>query len=283
MAVMVRATGVPARVALGYTPGTAQDDGSRLITSDDAHAWVEVYFEDLGWVPFDPTPIARDRAVELPWAPRAGEEARTDNRAEAPVPSVPSQPLPPAPQDRAAGGVPGTQSGQPGGGLLWPAAGGLGVALLVTGLVAAPAAMRALQRRRRVAAGTPGALWDELAATALDVGLRLQPAWTPRQAARELGAVVGRSAPSGADAVRRLALAEEAATYGPAAAQHADPDLLAALETARRGLLATLPPRARLRVRLWPSSLVGDAAGRMAEVAGRIARTVRPDRRTRPV
>ena len=53
----------------------------RLITSDDAHAWVEVYFDDLGWVPFDPTPIAVDRAVELPWAPRAGRtRARTRRR-----------------------------------------------------------------------------------------------------------------------------------------------------------------------------------------------------------
>ena len=61
MAVMVRAAGVPARVALGYTPGSTERDGTRLITSDDAHAWVEVYFDDLGWVPFDPTPIAAGR------------------------------------------------------------------------------------------------------------------------------------------------------------------------------------------------------------------------------
>ena len=74
MAALVRATGVPARVVLGYTPGTAQPDGSRLVTSDDAHAWVEVYFDDLGWVPYDPTPIDTDRAVELPWAPRAPDQ-----------------------------------------------------------------------------------------------------------------------------------------------------------------------------------------------------------------
>ena len=55
MAVMVRAAGVPARVALGYVPGTASTNGTRAITTDDAHAWVEVYFSDLGWVPFDPT------------------------------------------------------------------------------------------------------------------------------------------------------------------------------------------------------------------------------------
>ena len=79
MAVMVRAAGVPARVVLGYTPGTEQDDGSRLITSDDAHAWVEVYFDGLGWVPFDPTPLGVDRSLDLPWSPRVGGAAGTDD------------------------------------------------------------------------------------------------------------------------------------------------------------------------------------------------------------
>jgi TgpA N-terminal domain/Transglutaminase-like superfamily len=288
MAVMVRAAGVPARVALGYTPGTEQGDGSRLITSDDAHAWVEVYFEDLGWVPFDPTPIARDRAVELPWAPRAGEEEPTDSQAEAPVPTAPSQPAPSAQQDRAADGAPGGQSGQADDGLLWSVAGGLAPALLAAGLICVPAGLRALQRRRRVATGTAGALWDELTATALDTGLRLEPAWTPRQVARELGTVLGRSATSGggADAVLRLALAEETASYGPSAGQqHVHPDLSAALETARRGLFATLPRRARLRAHLWPASLMVGSGSRMAEaVARRVPRRpVRRGRRARPV
>src|SRR3954471_20908057 len=90
MAVLVRAAGVPARVALGYTPGTRQADGTRLITSDDAHAWVEVYFQDLGWVPFDPTPISSDRAVELPWAPRADTPQQAGPSATATVSAAPA-------------------------------------------------------------------------------------------------------------------------------------------------------------------------------------------------
>jgi hypothetical protein len=282
MAVMVRAAGVPARVALGYTPGTEQEDGSRLITSDDAHAWVEVYFEGLGWVPFDPTPIASDRAVDLPWAPRAGEED-TGSQADVPVPTAPSQPLPTAPQDRAAGGAPGAQSGQGGDGLLWSLAGGIGLALLVAVAVAAPAGVRALQRRRRVAAGTAGALWDELTATAMDAGMPLHPAWTPRRAARELGTVLRSGASGGGEAVLRLALAEESASYGPAG-QRVHPDLPAALETARRGLLAALPRAARLRARLWPASLVDGAGSRLAAAAARrVPRPIRRGRRTRAV
>ncbi|MGY1804664.1 transglutaminaseTgpA domain-containing protein [Blastococcus sp. SYSU D00922] len=279
MAVMARAVGVPARVALGYTPGTEQSDGSRLITSDDAHAWVEVYFEDLGWVPFDPTPIARDRAVDLPWAPRAGEEEQPDSQAEVPVPTAPSQPVPTTQRDRAAEGAPGGGSGGSDDGLLWPVARWAGLALLAAGVVAAPAGVRVLQRRRRVATGTAGSLWDELTATALDGGLGLQPAWTPRQVARELGTVIGRSATSeeGADAVLRLALAEETASYAPAGAQRVHPDLPVALRTARRTLLAALPRRDRLRARLWPASLVSGAAGRVVESLSR--RLPRPVRR----
>ncbi|SOE02787.1 DUF3488 and transglutaminase-like domain-containing protein [Blastococcus haudaquaticus] len=280
MAVMVRAAGVPARVALGYTPGTEQRDGSRLITSDDAHAWVEVYFEDLGWVPFDPTPIARDRAVELPWAPRAGEEEATDSQAQVPVPTAPSQPLPSAPQDRAAGGATGAQSGQGGEDLLWPLAGGVALALLAAAVAAAPAWIRTLQRRRRVASGSAGDLWDELTATALDAGIRSDPAWTPRRAARELGDLLRPDSP-GADAVLRLALAEESASYGPANARHAHPDLTAALTTARRELLGAVPRGARLRARCWPASLVQGAGSRLAAaVARRVPRTMR---RTRAV
>jgi hypothetical protein len=288
MAVMVRAAGVPARVALGYTPGTERDDGSRLITSDDAHAWVEVYFEDLGWVPFDPTPIDRDRAVDLPWAPRADERDDTDSRAEAPAPTLPTQPLPSLPQDRDPGAVPITQAGQGADDLLWWLAGGVGITLLVGALVAAPAGVRALQRRRRVAAGTAGALWDELTASALDVGVQLHPAWTPRRSARELSAVLTRSgAPGGpgTDAILRLALAEESASYGPAG-ERAHDDLPAALQTARKALLSSLPRGARLRARVWPTSLVSGAGSRLVTEAGRRLRSlhrIRRGRRTRTV
>lgn len=40
MAVMLRTLGIPARVAVGFTPGIATG-GSRLITTEDAHAWIE--------------------------------------------------------------------------------------------------------------------------------------------------------------------------------------------------------------------------------------------------
>jgi transglutaminase-like putative cysteine protease len=56
MAMLVRELGLPARVAVGYQTGTIQDDGTYLVQSKDAHAWVEVYFERYGWIQFEPTP-----------------------------------------------------------------------------------------------------------------------------------------------------------------------------------------------------------------------------------
>ncbi|MFJ4919262.1 DUF3488 and DUF4129 domain-containing transglutaminase family protein [Streptomyces sp. NPDC088725] len=56
MAAMARTLGIPARVAVGFTPGTAQPDGSVSVGLRDAHAWPELYFEGVGWTRFEPTP-----------------------------------------------------------------------------------------------------------------------------------------------------------------------------------------------------------------------------------
>ncbi len=56
MAVMLRTLGIPARLAVGYTPGVLGADGLYEVTNGNAHAWVEVDFGDLGWIPFEPTP-----------------------------------------------------------------------------------------------------------------------------------------------------------------------------------------------------------------------------------
>ena len=58
MAMMARATGIPARVAIGFLPGS-QQDGVWTVTSADAHAWPELFFPGAGWVRFEPTPSVR--------------------------------------------------------------------------------------------------------------------------------------------------------------------------------------------------------------------------------
>ncbi|MEI6451430.1 MAG: transglutaminase domain-containing protein [Actinomycetes bacterium] len=56
MAVLLRFNGIPARVAVGFSPGERAKDGAFDVRRNDAHAWVEVYFPGVGWMPFDPTP-----------------------------------------------------------------------------------------------------------------------------------------------------------------------------------------------------------------------------------
>ena len=57
MAVMARHVGLPARVAAGYLPGYIDPlSGAHIVRVGDAHAWVEIFFQQHGWVAFDPTP-----------------------------------------------------------------------------------------------------------------------------------------------------------------------------------------------------------------------------------
>ena len=54
MALMVTTLGLPARVVMGFTP---KGSGDRVaIKGKDADAWVEVYFQGMGWRSFTPTP-----------------------------------------------------------------------------------------------------------------------------------------------------------------------------------------------------------------------------------
>jgi hypothetical protein len=70
---MLRTLGLPARVATGFLAQEySSERGLYLVTNKNGHAWIEVHFDGLGWVGFDPTPKrARERALS---AANAGEE-----------------------------------------------------------------------------------------------------------------------------------------------------------------------------------------------------------------
>ena len=56
MVIMLRSQGVAARFVAGYTQGDWDDEtGSYRVRAKNAHAWVEVYFPEFGWVQFEPT------------------------------------------------------------------------------------------------------------------------------------------------------------------------------------------------------------------------------------
>jgi transglutaminase-like putative cysteine protease len=56
MAVMLRSIGVESRVVVGFATGNRTRTDQYSIMSDRAHSWVEVYFPNWGWMPFEPTP-----------------------------------------------------------------------------------------------------------------------------------------------------------------------------------------------------------------------------------
>jgi hypothetical protein len=58
-AILLQASGVPTRVVTGYASGQQQQDGTWLLRGSDAHAWIEVEYPEVGWVPVDPTAGSR--------------------------------------------------------------------------------------------------------------------------------------------------------------------------------------------------------------------------------
>ncbi len=57
-ALILRSAGVPTRVVVGFATGEPIGHDTYAVRDEDAHAWIEVYFPGVGWVPFNPTPSA---------------------------------------------------------------------------------------------------------------------------------------------------------------------------------------------------------------------------------
>jgi transglutaminase-like putative cysteine protease len=56
-AAIARDLGYPSRVSVGFLPGErAELEGAWVVRGTDAHAWPEVFFENFGWIAFEPTP-----------------------------------------------------------------------------------------------------------------------------------------------------------------------------------------------------------------------------------
>ncbi len=72
LVMMLRTQEIPARYVLGYLPGHQTANGEFEVDASAAHAWVEVYFPQYGWVRFDPTPgnaSNGQRPTDLPAGP----------------------------------------------------------------------------------------------------------------------------------------------------------------------------------------------------------------------
>ena len=74
MATMLRTQDIPTRYAIGYSSGQAIGDDRYQVRAMNAHAWVEVYFEGVGWVQFDPTPAGERLGAQQESLADIGEE-----------------------------------------------------------------------------------------------------------------------------------------------------------------------------------------------------------------
>lgn len=263
MAIMLRSIGIPARVAIGFTQGVQQPDGAFLITSHDAHAWVEVRFDTAGWVRFDPTPLSPSlgglQGFETAPAPSSASGSQaTSSGATAGSESAGST-VAQTVTNFETETVPGDGSGLAG--PTWKPAYTWVLVLLV--VVALISASPSLLRRRRAASrltlaatggsDAPAAAWAEVEDLATDHGLAAGNGTTVRKAANRL-AREGKLSEGARDGLRRIVLGIESSWYS-AEGYTADPGTDLAEDVRRISVdLEHSAPRT-LRRKLLPSSL----------------------------
>ncbi len=202
MAVMARSIGLPARLVLGFTPGDVDTEGLITVREKNAHAWVEVWLDGVGWVGFDPTPRS-DGAN-----PATGESLGFDILALAESITLPED------EEIQAGLAPSgdgiregleedvaTPDALPGftlpgfaGGFdihlptaVWWVLGGF----LLLGVIPAAKRLRRFTRIRRAKRGDIGAAWAEITDRLRDMGEPISVSMTPLEVSGLVGAAIG--------------------------------------------------------------------------------------------
>nr|MBA2553697.1 hypothetical protein [Geodermatophilaceae bacterium] len=134
--------------------------------------------------------------------------------------------------------------------------------------------LRLTARRGRLRAAAAGGVtaahsaWDEMLATAADLGASTPRAETPRAVARRLAREHSFDK-AGGDAIRLLATAEERARYAPASHAQTEGDLAAATRIVTKAISQDASRRDRVRAVLLPSSSLRRMAQGLEDMRGR--------------
>lgn len=258
MAVMGRTLGIPSRVVVGFLhPQPTGEPGGWVYTTDDMHAWPEMYFTGYGWMVFDPTPAVRTGAAP----------AYTTQQLPQLTPTKPS--IRPTPkeakgpkQEKVNRRAP--QPTRTAGSDVWLPAGAVTLLLLL--LAASPRLVRDARRRAWLRPGQgstalAAGVWAELHATAVDLGLP----WPARRSARETGRVLARYLDGGQPLTRLedlVGFVERARYARPFETSEAEARRLVEDVLATRDALALGVSRGRRRlVAVWPASVFRRARG----------------------
>ncbi|MFQ6485805.1 transglutaminaseTgpA domain-containing protein [Brachybacterium epidermidis] len=206
-AVMAREIGIPARVVMGFeVPEGAE--GTVAITGDDVTAWVEVAFEGLGWVRFDPAPDD-DQDPTQP-KPKEVEKPMPQVAQPPPPPAEPPSPPPGATsEDKPQDEDPPEETRS---WVVYAAFAAVPVLLLILALTGIVVAKVVRRRRRRARGALPDRIdggWQEILDLLTDMGRRPDPIRTRSETAAMLeGEVPGAGA-------ALLASRADRAVFGP--------------------------------------------------------------------
>jgi transglutaminase-like putative cysteine protease len=241
MAVMARVLGIPSRVAIGF--GLGDQIGNRyVITTKEAHAWVEIYFPGSGWVAFEPTPRAGIAQVP-PYATPGAANPTSTPTVEPTVSATPSTQQSTAsrdPRTATAGRDIGVQQGRPA--WVFVAVVGVivvgGIVLLIALAIFVP---RFVRRRARGVRSEAAVRYVEFLVWCEGAGLGRHRAETPSEHAARLR----EDSAGAAEALNRLVALVDDALWAPQA--DVDPrEVARAAEEARGALRSGLSRRSRV-------------------------------------
>lgn len=226
MIIMTRSLGIPARLAVGFLPGTADTDGVARVSAHDAHAWPQVLFEDVGWVRFEPTPGVQ--AGDPPeYAPEPVAESSSQTTSE--LTTAPSVATESGASSSAGGGATSTATRAEEDRSSWLIALAALVALAVLASVLAG-------RRARLRGPDLQGRWEHVLSHLSRIGVDVSPARTPRAVVRNASEVMDEGPLAALDALAREV---ETASYDRSDATRATDDQIEAwtdevLEETRR-------------------------------------------------
>lgn len=209
-AVMARSIGLPTRVAVGFHAGRQLGDGRFTVRGTDAFAWPEVLFDGIGWVAFDPTPVAEG---EPPPPEQQKPEDIEDDAADEALIEMADDPN----QASTAGSDAGSGEGGQDDGVPWVLVVPLVLVLLAAGYAGSVAFVRR-RGRDRLRRGSPNdqvlGAWAAVVHVLGVHGLRIRGSATTLEVVQEVRGRAGDSASEATEGVRRLAV--EAAYSGRA-------------------------------------------------------------------